>query len=399
MAEGNAEYARRHWPLLRTWAHYLRANGLDPAEQLCTDDFAGHLAHNVNLSAKAIVALGAYSQLCRLRGETKTADETLALARKFAGRWAKEADDGDHFRLAFDRPHTWSQKYNLVWDKILGLNLFPDAVLKKEMAFYRTKQNKYGLPLDNRKEYTKIDWTLWTACLTGDRDDFDAIVAPVYDFVNATPDRSPLTDWYRTDNARRVGFTARPVVGGLVLRALYDAAVWKKYAGRDRTRAATWAPLPAPPKVIPVVPAADREAAEWHYTLEKPGDGWTEAGFDDSGWKSGKSGFGTRGTPGAIVGTTWDTADIWLRRAVELPDRRLANPHLWLHHDEDAEVYVNGVLAAHVSGFVTGYDAVPLSTAARAALEPGKNTIAVHCHQTTGGQYIDVGIVDLVEPK
>jgi hypothetical protein len=242
--EGNADFAGRYWPVVRKWADYLKAKGFDPENQLCTDDFAGHLAHNVNLSAKAIVALGAYAQLCRLRGDAKTAEEFHDLAKALAARWVQQADDGDHFRLAFDRTGTWSQKYNLVWDKILGLGLFPDDVLKKEMAFYQKTQNKYGLPLDNRKAYTKIDWTLWTACLTSDRRDFDALVAPVYDFLSATPDRSPLTDWYQTDSGKRVGFTARPVVGGLLLRALYDAGLWKKYASRDKAGTVWWAPLP-----------------------------------------------------------------------------------------------------------------------------------------------------------
>jgi hypothetical protein len=242
--EGNADFAGKYWPTVQKWAGFLKAKGFDPENQLCTDDFAGHLAHNVNLSAKAIVALGAYSQLCRLRGEAKTADEIHALAKSLAARWVKEADDGDHFRLAFDRKNTWSQKYNLVWDKILGLNLFPEEVLQKEMAFYRKTQKQFGLPLDNRQTYTKLDWTLWTACLTGERRDFDALVAPVYDFLNVTPQRSPMTDWYQTDTARRRGFTARPVVGGLFLRALYDSAMWKKYASRDKTKTTRWAALP-----------------------------------------------------------------------------------------------------------------------------------------------------------
>jgi hypothetical protein len=180
--------------------------------------------------------------------EAKVADEFRDLAKTLAARWVKEADDGDHFRLAFDKKGTWSQKYNLVWDKILGLGLFPDEVLKKEMAFYLQTQKKYGLPLDNRKNYTKIDWTLWTACLTGERRDFDALVGPVYDFLGATPDRSPMTDWYQTDSGKRVGFTARPVVGGLLLRALYEPTVWKKYAGRDRAKNVFWAPSPATEK-------------------------------------------------------------------------------------------------------------------------------------------------------
>jgi hypothetical protein len=256
--EGNADFAGPYWPVVRKWAGYLKPKGFDPENQLCTDDFAGHLAHNVNLSAKAIVALGAYAQLCRLRGEAKAADEFHNLAKSLAAHWAKEADDGDHYRLAFDRKGTWSQKYNLVWDKILGLELFPDRVLKKEMAFYVKQQKKYGLPLDNRKLYTKMDWTLWTACLSGDRQHFDALVAPVYNFLNDTPDRSPMTDWYQTDSGKRVGFTARPVVGGLVLRLLYDTDVWKKYASRDKSRTVKWAPLPPAPSVTPVIPAQTR---------------------------------------------------------------------------------------------------------------------------------------------
>ncbi|MFO0927114.1 MAG: DUF1793 domain-containing protein [Gemmataceae bacterium] len=396
--EGNADFASDHWPVVKKWAEYLKAKGFDPENQLCTDDFAGHLAHNVNLSAKAIVALGAYAQLCRQRGDTKTADEYRDLAKALAARWVKEADDGDHFRLAFDRKGTWSQKYNLVWDRILGLGLFPDEVLKKELAFYRKSLKRYGLPLDNRQTYTKLDWTLWSACLTGDRADFDALIAPAYDFLNATQQRLPMTDWYQTPDARYVGFVARPVVGGLVLRLLYEPALWKKYAGQSKDRVAKYAPLPTPPKVTVIVPAADRQRATWRYTTGKPATGWTKPGFDDSGWKSGPSGFGTANTPGAIIGTRWNTADIWLRREVELPATLPPNLHLWVHHDEDIEVYINGVLAARASGYVSEYEALPLLPASRAALKPGKNTIAVHCHQTQGGQYVDVGLVDVSGP-
>ena len=242
--EGNAEFAGLYWPQLTQWAEYLKTKGFDPENQLCTDDFAGHLAHNVNLSAKAICALGAYAKLCQLRGEQAKADEYAKLAKGFAERWVKEADDGDHFRLAFDRPGSWSQKYNLVWDRILGLGLFPDAVRSKELAFYRKTQNPFGLPLDNRKDYTKLDWLLWTATLTQDRGDFDALVAPVLRFIQETPDRSPLTDWYQTKAPRKKGFTARPVIGGVFLQMLYQKEVWKKYVGRDQTKAGGWAPMP-----------------------------------------------------------------------------------------------------------------------------------------------------------
>jgi hypothetical protein len=393
--EGNASFAGLYWPQLEKWAEYLKAKGFDPENQLCTDDFAGHLAHNVNLSAKAICGLGAFAKLCEMRGDAAKAAEYSKLAKEFAARWVKEAADGDHFRLAFDKPNTWSQKYNLVWDRVLGLNLFPAEVVRKEMDHYKKIQNKYGLPLDNRKEYTKLDWTIWTATLTQDRADFDALVAPVLVFVNETPDRSPLTDWYQTKNAKKVGFTARPVIGGVFMQMLYDKAVWQKYAGRDKTKAANWAPMPVAPQMKVVVPTAEREAIAWRYTTEKPGENWFKPDFDAAAWKEGPAGFGTRGTPGSVVRTEWKSADIWMRREFTLPDGPFKKLHLSLHHDEDAEVYINGVLAATAGGFTSEYETVPINEAAEKALKPGKNVFAIHCHQTRGGQYIDVGIVDL----
>ena len=134
-AEGNAEFALRYWPVLARWAAYLKEKGLDPEDQLSTDDFAGHLAHNANLSLKAILALGAYGKLCEMAGKRAEAEEYHAAARRFAERWIAMADDGDHYRLAFDKPGTWSQKYNLVWDRLLGLGLFPPDVARKELAY------------------------------------------------------------------------------------------------------------------------------------------------------------------------------------------------------------------------------------------------------------------------
>ena len=214
------------WLPSPTW----KAKGFDPEKQLCTDDFAGHLAHNVNLSVRAICGLAAFGKLCALRGDTAGAHEYATLAKYFAGRWLREAVAGDHYRLTFDQPDTWSQKYNMVWDRILGLDLFPDSVRAKEMAYYKTVQNQYGLPLDSRASYTKLDWTLWTATLTQNRADFEALVDPVLAFLNATPDRSPMTDWYVTTNAKKRGMTARPVVGGVFLQMLYDRSRWQKWA-------------------------------------------------------------------------------------------------------------------------------------------------------------------------
>lgn len=213
-------FARRYWPLLGKWAAYLRDKGMDPDNQLSTDDFAGHLAHNTNLSIKAIVALGAYAQLAEKLGETNTATEYRKIAQDMAKKWPEMAKDGDHYRLAFDKPGTWSQKYNLVWDKLLGLNLFDPAIARAELAFYKTKQNSYGLPLDNRETYTKLDWIIWTATMTESRQDFQALIAPVVKFLNESPSRVPMSDWYRTTDAKMVGFQARSVVGGVFIPLL-----------------------------------------------------------------------------------------------------------------------------------------------------------------------------------
>ncbi|HEX7654147.1 MAG TPA: DUF4965 domain-containing protein, partial [Verrucomicrobiae bacterium] len=139
--EGNADFAKLYWKQLEQWAQYLKDKGFDPEKQLCTDDFAGHLAHNVNLSIKAICGLGSFAKLCEMSGDKVKAAEYYQIAREYAQMWVKQADDGDHYRLAFDKPGSWSQKYNLVWDNILGLNLFPAEVARKEMDFYRKNQN------------------------------------------------------------------------------------------------------------------------------------------------------------------------------------------------------------------------------------------------------------------
>ncbi|HWB85926.1 MAG TPA: DUF4965 domain-containing protein [Bryobacteraceae bacterium] len=230
--EGNAAFAAQYWPEITKWAEYLKEKGLDPESQLSTDDFAGHLAHNANLSIKAITGLGAYGLLCEMTGKKEQAALYRKTAQEFAQRWVELANDGDHYRLAFDKPGTWSQKYNLVWDKLLGLNLFPAGVARKEIAFYRTKLNRYGLPLDNRKDYTKLDWILWTASLADNPADFQALVAPVYKFVNESPSRVPLTDWFDTITGKQQGFQARSVVGGVFMKMLADPAMWKRYSSR-----------------------------------------------------------------------------------------------------------------------------------------------------------------------
>jgi len=233
--EGNAAYAQKYWPLLTRWAEYLKDRGFDPENQLSTDDFAGHLAHNANLSIKAILALGAYAKLADMTGHRAEATAYRTLASQFVDKWTSIANDGGHYRLAFDKPGTWSQKYNLVWDRLLGLNLFPSTVSRTEIAYYKTVQAPYGLPLDNRERYTKLDWIVWTATLSESQADFTALVDPVYRFLNESTSRVPMTDWYWTHDGKQRGFQARSVVGGVFIKMLADPTIWKKWSTAAET--------------------------------------------------------------------------------------------------------------------------------------------------------------------
>jgi hypothetical protein len=241
--EGNANFANENWPVLEKWCEYLLEKGFDPENQLCTDDFAGHLAHNINLSAKAIEALGCYSLLCEMTGRKEKAAEIRKKAVDMAGQWIRQSAEGDHTRLAYDRPGTWSQKYNLVWDKILGLNLFPNEVLQKEIRYYQSIQSEYGLPLDNRQRYTKNDWITWTATMADSKEGFQSLFNPVWKFASETPQRVPVSDWYIVDNAYMVGFQARSVVGGFFIKILSNKQLWDKWVKKGTNISGAWAPI------------------------------------------------------------------------------------------------------------------------------------------------------------
>ena len=200
--------------LMKTWADYLVRFGYDPENQLCTDDFAGHLARNCNLSLKAILGIAAYAELSH--------DESyMEIAKRYAKQWetdAKASHGGT--RLTFNDSESWSLKYNVVWDELLGYHMFSDDVKKNEIKIYTSKMNRYGVPLDSRADYTKIDWLMWSTCIHRDKDYFDAVCASIVNMINETLDRVPLADFYYASTADYREFRARSVVGGLFINLL-----------------------------------------------------------------------------------------------------------------------------------------------------------------------------------
>lgn len=221
--EKDANFAKENWVLLTKWANYLIENGLDPENQLCTDDFAGHLAHNTNLSIKAILGIGAYSIMCNMLDE-KDGEVYYQMAKEMASQWVIMATANDHYKLTFDStPETWSLKYNLVWDQLFGLQLFPGDIVEREIPFYISKQNKFGTPLDNRNTYTKSDWLVWCATMAKSKKDFEQMITPLWDFLNESSSRVPLTDWYDTVTGKQINFQNRSVVGGLFIKLLYSS--------------------------------------------------------------------------------------------------------------------------------------------------------------------------------
>lgn len=219
-AENSIEYAVKHKEILTRWTDYLVSVGWNPENQLCTDDFAGHLAHNCNLSIKGILGIAAWAKLLGQMGEKEQEQKYRAEAEKLAREWEKAAFDGDHYRLTFDGEGTWSLKYNLVWDTLLDLNVFDRKVAETEVKYYLTKMNPYGIPLDSRCDYTKSDWEMWTTMLTDNVEYRDQIIDTMWAAVCDMDRRAPFPDWYHTEKAVAEGFQNRSVQGALFIRLL-----------------------------------------------------------------------------------------------------------------------------------------------------------------------------------
>lgn len=220
--DGSTDFADKYTGQLEQWVKYLVEYGTDPENQLCTDDFAGHLAHNCNLSLKAVAGIEGYSYILEMRGDPES-EKYDAIAREMANSWVERAANEDgSFRLAFDRPGTFSMKYNIVWDKLWGTKLFAPSVIYSEFASNKKHINAYGMPLDNRKRYTKSDWLVWVATLAPEKSEFEEFIEPLWRCYNVSPSRVPLTDWYDTDTSVVVGFRHRSVQGGLFIKLLEE---------------------------------------------------------------------------------------------------------------------------------------------------------------------------------
>lgn len=214
LAGASARLAKANFRLLRKWVKYLEKYGLKPSNQLCTDDFAGHLADNVNLAIKALAGIEAFSVICGKLGKDDLAAEYKARAEKFAFALKKLVGNGI-MPLAYGKEGSYSLKYNILFDKLSGFCLIGQDVCERETAYYIQKNERCGVPLDTRKSYTKADWILWAAALTDDKEKACALYEPVLVYLAETPSRNPFGDWYDAKTGIIEHFFNRTVVGGI----------------------------------------------------------------------------------------------------------------------------------------------------------------------------------------
>lgn len=221
--ENDCSFALKNMDLLEKWNEYLVKYGADPENQLCTDDFAGHLASNTNLAIKAIMGIVGFSRIKRRIGRPDEADRLFDIAKIYAETVLKrsENEDGSH-SLVLDVPGTFSLKYNSVWDKIWKTSIFPKEFFDSEISRYKREALPYGVPLDSRAKYTKSDWEIWAACLSEKCSDFEFFAGLIHKAFDTMHTRVPMTDWYFADIAEKRGFQARSVQGGLFIKLLFD---------------------------------------------------------------------------------------------------------------------------------------------------------------------------------
>ena len=215
-------YLQANYRWLKRWADYLVATLPNPGRQNQTDDFAGKIAHSVNLALKGIVAVAAMGQIAHACGEQADAMHFRNKARQFIAYWLKHAQAPGHshlgltYRRSGRRNRAWGTTYNAYPDALLGTGLVPDSVAAEQAAFYRTKTNRFGLPLQTPHRYGKTDWEMWLAAWLHRHPIGQELIERAYRYANTTRSRVPFCDLYSTISGDQVyGFQARPVQGGI----------------------------------------------------------------------------------------------------------------------------------------------------------------------------------------
>ncbi len=349
---GDGEWLRPYRSVLSTWAAYCHNEGQNPGNQLCTDDFKGPSEQNTNLSIKAILAVAAYADLVpKIGGNQRDEKKYREWSKEMALLWEADARDGDHYRMEFHKPGTWSQKYNLIWDRMWGLNIFPTQVLDREIKFYLGKQQKYGLPLDCRDLQTKSDWIMWTAAMSPDTETFLKFSDRHYDYINETTTRIPLSDYYFSDNGRACNFSARSVMGGLWMKVLMDkykakdeSTAWEPKGNHIKTR---WASEVDPENTLPEYPRPVMERAEWQNL-----NGLWDYAVTSSGTPSDEDfnqkilvPFCIESSLSGVMKPLEPGETLWYRRTITVPEE-WTGKRILLNFgavDYKTEIYVNGL--------------------------------------------------------
>ncbi|HYK26611.1 MAG TPA: DUF4965 domain-containing protein [Streptosporangiaceae bacterium] len=216
-----AAFASAHYPILKQWADYLVDALPDPGYQNQTDDFAGHIAHSVNLAVKGIIALAAMGQIAAMAGNAADHAHYTALARRYTSFWLAHAKDPDgrHLDLTYNGDdggdQTWGTLYNAYADRLLGTNLIPRTVQAEQAAWYSSILERFGLPLQTPHRYAKTDWEMFVAAWLSDYPIKNDLIQRVYAYADTTRSRVPFSDLYNVVTGRHVKFRARPVQGGI----------------------------------------------------------------------------------------------------------------------------------------------------------------------------------------
>ena len=225
---GDLDYIGRYFDLLTKWADYLVQKGVVLQNQLCTDDFAGHLEKNINLAIKSVMGLKAFSMLAEIIAPDVAEHYATTAAANARQIEAMGTTEDGKLLLAFDTNNTWSLKYNMVWDVIWNTGLFSESVKAAEIKYYKENQHQYGIPLDSRSDYTKSDWIMWAACLDTSDELIKISSQHMVDFLQNTKPHVPFSDWYYTSKNLSIMFRHRTVQGGLwmpVLARRWDSII------------------------------------------------------------------------------------------------------------------------------------------------------------------------------